>query len=213
MTYPLSPADAVPEQLPEVNPDERLMVRKSTHDAALRTIAELKAELAQLRALTIAAVEIWENLIANSKKPATLGDHEVDRRQVILSRSEFDALYTAAEAHARQAERERCREIVVQMKNQRQAYRDIIDDPNAQLPQYQHWAKDIVDRISEYDRGERAGVREGIEMAVQLIEAIKQTIDMDQHNGIKSSTLSEALNLYEESIRALLPGAPKEEIK
>jgi hypothetical protein len=44
-------------------------------------------------------------------------------------------------------ERGRCREIVVQMRNQRQAYRQIIENPKAQLPQYKHWAQDAIDDV------------------------------------------------------------------
>ena len=50
---------------------------------------------------------------------------------------------------ATERERGRCREIIVQMRNQRQAYRQIIGKPRAQLPQYQHWAQTAIDDLSE----------------------------------------------------------------
>src|SRR5713226_9875439 len=57
---------------------------------------------------------------------------------------------------ATERERGRCREIVVQMRNQRQAYRRIIGESRAHLPQYKHWAQDAIDDLSEEVRVAKA---------------------------------------------------------
>lgn len=73
-----------------------------------------------------------------------------------------DLIETIHSAEARAAElatereRMRCREIVVQMRNQRQAYRQITGDPRAQLPQLKHWAQDAIDDLSDEMRAAKA---------------------------------------------------------
>jgi hypothetical protein len=45
-------------------------------------------------------------------------------------------------------ERERCAEIVLGMRNQRHAYRRIVGDPKARLPEYHHWALPFIDDVT-----------------------------------------------------------------
>jgi hypothetical protein len=45
-------------------------------------------------------------------------------------------------------ERARCAEIVLGMRNQRHAYRRIVGDPKARLPEYHHWALPFIDDVT-----------------------------------------------------------------
>lgn len=193
----LSPADAARQlrtdaaDLHELGgPDEVDHIAERMIDAAA-TMDAAQAELARLRATTGDAMEA-SRLQPSSTAWEIATEFTDSRASALVLANKIDAAITAAEARARQAEREECARVAECLFADHNI-NGIVRGAGKAV------AAAICSRQPPISAGgeRQAGVREGIEMAVEAV-------------GLRERWAREHIDETAAALRALLPAAPKE---